>query len=100
LVKSAAAREDLRWLGRANERWVLKETLKRLRDDPTLEARNLKSLRENALAQRELRLHGKYRILFNVDLQRREVTILVVGIKRHNELFVRGQRLRAWEAYG
>ena len=99
-MNSAAAREDLRWLGRGNGRWVLKEAIRRLQADPTMETRHMKTLRENALAQRELRLHGKYRILFNIDLERREVTILVVAIKRHNELFVRGQRFRAWEACG
>ncbi|MCW8131214.1 MAG: hypothetical protein KIS92_12770 [Planctomycetota bacterium] len=69
--------------------------MKRLEQDPTVETRNMKTLRENPIAQRELRLHGKYRILFNVDLERRTVTILVVAIKRHNVMYVRGERFTA-----
>jgi len=57
----------------------------------------MKTLRGNPVAQRELRLHGKYRIFFNVDLERRTVTILVVAIKRHNVMYVRGQRFSACE---
>lgn len=97
LVRSEGADGDLRWLGRGNSRWLLKEALKRLEQDPTVETRNMKTLRGNTVAQRELRIHGKYRILFNVDLERRTVTILVVAIKRHNVMYVRGQRFSACE---
>ena len=37
------------------------------------------------------RLFGKYRVLFNVDREEEEVTIILVGEKRGNSLFVRGQ---------
>ena len=55
----------------------------------------MKTLRLNPVAQRELRLFGKYRVLFNVDRESREVTIIMVGEKRGNSLFVRGREFTA-----
>lgn len=101
LLRTASAYEDLRWLGRKESRWLLREAQKRLAQDPGAETRNMKTLRENPIAQRELRLYGKYRILFNVNLATREVTLVVVGRKHGNALFVQGRRFtgyreRAW----
>ena len=55
----------------------------------------MKTLRPNSFAQRELRLFGKYRVLFNVDEEKQEVTILLVGEKQGNKLLVRGQEFTA-----
>jgi hypothetical protein len=46
----------------------------------------MKTLRPNPVAQRELRLFGKYRVLFNVDQENEKVTIMLVGEKRGNSL--------------
>ena len=43
------------------------------------------------MAGRELRLFGKYRVLFNVDEPERLVTIVLVGEKRGNVLIVQGK---------
>ena len=51
----------------------------------------MKTLRPDPIAQHELRLFGKYRILFNVDVKAREVTIILVGEKRGNALIVQGE---------
>ncbi len=48
-------------------RLILKEAEELLKPDPLAETRNNKALRPNPMAQRELRLSGKYRILYNVD---------------------------------
>jgi hypothetical protein len=60
-----------------------------LRADPITENRNAKTLRPEPVAQRELRLFGKYRVLFNLDEEAREVTIVLVGEKRGDSLIVR-----------
>lgn len=62
-----------------------------LQQNPLVETKNLKTLRPNPAAQRELRLFGKYRVLFSVDEQDHLVTIILVGEKRGNRLLVSGE---------
>ena len=83
--------QDLRWFGKKQGRAILQAASAVLADDPGAETRNLKTLRPNPFAQRELRLLGKYRILFNLDKQTETVTILAVGEKRGNSLLVQGK---------
>jgi len=87
--------EDLRALGRMEARLIFKAAVERLEGDPLAEARNLKTLRPNPVAQRELRLFGVYRVLFNVEESQRLVRISVVGLKRGDSLIVRGERFDA-----
>lgn|SRR5487761_1729575 len=89
--------DDLRSLGSKEGRRLLKEAEKRLSADPLAETRNLKTLRPNPVAQRELRLFGKYRILFNVEAAESMVTIVLAGEKRGNSLFVRGEEFKEHE---
>lgn len=89
LKKSVIA--DLRWFGRADGRLLLDAALDHLEADPLEVSRNMKTLRPNRVAQRELRLFGKYRILFNVEIQSRSVTIVLVGEKRGRSLIVQGK---------
>lgn len=86
--------DDLRWFGRKDGRLLLAAAEERLAADPVTETKNLKTLRPNPVAQRELRLHGKYRVLFNVDAQAEIVTIMLVGEKRGDELIVQGEEFR------
>ena len=83
--------EDLLWFGKKDGRILLKEAALRLGTDPIAENRNLKKLRPNPIAQRELRLFGKYRVLFNVDDDAEQVTIVLIGEKRGDSLIVRGE---------
>ncbi len=83
--------EDLRWFGKKDGRVLLKEAEERLLADPLTDAQNMKTLRPNPVAQRELRLLGKYRVLFDVDEETEEVTIVLVGEKRGDSLLVRGE---------
>lgn len=82
---------DLRWFGRKDGRLLLDTAVERLKADPLAETRHLKTLRPNAVAQRELRLFGKYRVLFNVDAAAEVVTIVLVGEKRGESLLVQGE---------
>jgi len=83
--------DDLRWFGRKDGRLLLDEAESRLSADPRAETRQMKTLRPNPVAQRELRFFGKYRVLFNVDAAAHEVTIILVGEKRGNALIVQGE---------
>jgi mRNA-degrading endonuclease RelE of RelBE toxin-antitoxin system len=86
---------DLRWFGRKDGRLLLDAAVERLSTDPLAETRHLKTLRPNPVAQRELRLFGKYRVLFNVDPADKVVTIVLVGEKRGNTLVVQGEEFTA-----
>src|SRR5712692_8689307 len=84
--------QDLRWFGRKDGRLLLNTAVERLTANPLAETRHLKTLRPNPVAQRELRLFGKYRVLFNVNRPRQRVTIVLVGEKRGDALIVQGRR--------
>jgi mRNA-degrading endonuclease RelE of RelBE toxin-antitoxin system len=89
---------DLRWFGRKDGRLLLEAAMERLAADPTSETRNMKTLRPNPVAQRELRLFGKYRVLFNVNASAEVVTIVLVGEKRGDSLLVQGEEFTAHES--
>jgi hypothetical protein len=85
-VKEAAI-DHLAWFGKKLGRKLLQSALKFLQHDPLAQTKNMKSLRPNPVAQRELRLFGKYR-----------VTIVLVGEKRGNKLLVSGREFSAHES--
>jgi len=87
--------EDLRYFGRKVGRLILKEARKQLTAGPLAETGQMKTLRPNPVAQRELRLFGKYRVLFNVDAARSSVDVVLVGEKRGNSLIVQGKEFVA-----
>jgi mRNA-degrading endonuclease RelE of RelBE toxin-antitoxin system len=87
--------DDLRWFDKKNERILLDEAERILAENPLAVSRNMKSLRPNRVAQRERRLFGKYRVLFNVDEEAREVVIVLIGEKRGEKLIVRGEEYTA-----
>jgi mRNA-degrading endonuclease RelE of RelBE toxin-antitoxin system len=93
LTESAV--KDLRWFGRKDSRLLLNAAVDALEVDPLAETRNLKTLKSNPVAQRELRLFGKYRVLFNVNQDEETVTIMVVGEKRGSALIVQGEEFTA-----
>jgi len=89
--------DDLCALGRKEGRAVLRAALERLGADPLAETRNMKSPRPNSVAQRELRLFGRYRVLFSVEPGERMVTVILVGEKRGGSLIVQKERFAAHE---
>jgi len=60
---------------------------------PLLETRQRKQLSDNPIASWELRA-GKYRIFYQVDDDSHKVTIIAVGHKEHNVLYIRGQEVQ------
>jgi mRNA-degrading endonuclease RelE of RelBE toxin-antitoxin system len=93
-----SAIDDLRALGSKQGRLVLKQAVARLAEDPMAETRHLKTLRPNPVAERELRLFGNYRVLFSVDKAGAVVTIVLVGEKRGNSLYVQRKRFSVHES--
>ena len=87
--------DDLRALGRREGRAVLKAAVAHLAADPLAETRHMKTLRANPVAQRELRLFGRYRVLFSVQQVERQVSIVLVGEKRGESLLVQRRRFTA-----
>ena len=90
--------DDLRWFGKKQARLLLNEATERLSADPLVETRQMKSLRPNPVVERELRLFGKYRVLFNVDSDAEIVTVMLVGEKRGSSLIVRGEEFSEHES--
>lgn len=90
--------EDLRWFGQKVGRTILASATSRLSQNPLEESKSMKTLRPNPFAQRELRLKGKYRILFNVDERQALVTILLAGEKQGNLLLVQGEEFHEHES--
>ena len=60
-----------------------------LRYEPYVETRNRKAMRENTLADWELRT-GKFRVFY--DIENKIVYVIAVGIKERNQLFIGGKR--------
>jgi len=85
------ALSHLAWFGQKTGRKVLQHAIEILEQNPLAETKNMKSLRPNPVAQRELRLFGKYRVLFSVEAKTKRVTIILVGEKRGNRLIVSGR---------
>jgi mRNA-degrading endonuclease RelE of RelBE toxin-antitoxin system len=90
--------DDLRWFGRKTGRTILAAATAMLGSDPLEESKSMKSLRPNPFAHRELRLFGKYRVLFNLNEEESTVTILLVGEKQGNQLVVQGQEFHGHES--
>ena len=89
--------DDLRAFGK-HSRVLLRTAVARLAENPLAHTRQLKTLRPNPVAQRELRLLGRYRVLFTVDEAEAVVTIVLFGEKRGNSLYVQGKRFTAHES--
>ena len=90
---SEDARLHLRQMSARERQIVLAGILRNLEDEPTKESRNLKVLRPNPLAKFELRI-GILRIFFEINVEESEVTILALGRKEGNRLFIGGKEVK------
>ena len=63
-----------------------------LSHEPTKETKNRKALRDHPLARWELRCE-RYRVFYEVDEDARLVTVVSVGHKERQRLFVRGKEV-------
>jgi mRNA-degrading endonuclease RelE of RelBE toxin-antitoxin system len=78
----------------ASERKLIVEGIKtHLGDEPLQETKNRKKLRDNPIAPWELRL-GNYRVFYTVLEDIIVVTVISVGHKQHNHLYIRNQEFK------
>ena len=87
---SEEAKEDLDFFLARERRIIVSQVKKQLSSEPLKETRNRKRLRDNPLAPWELRI-GRFRVFYKVKEQ--IVTVVAVGAKEHNQLFIRGKEV-------
>lgn len=83
------AKADLYYYSAFERKIITEEIRSQLLHQPLVETRNRKKLRDNPIATWELR-SGEYRIFYEVNKASRKVTIVAVGHKEHNILFIKG----------
>jgi mRNA-degrading endonuclease RelE of RelBE toxin-antitoxin system len=75
----------------ARDRGILLEAIEEhLMHQPDVATRHRKLLRENPLADWELRV-GQYRVLYDLEADEKVVMILAIGVKFHNVLWIEGK---------
>ncbi len=92
-----ATKEHLRAIGVKYHSLIRAEIEKQLRLEPAKETRNRKPLRQPAPfdATWEIRIgpQNRFRVLYGIDEDKREVQIQAVGVKVGNRLLVAGQEV-------
>ncbi|WP_129627525.1 type II toxin-antitoxin system RelE family toxin [Candidatus Oscillochloris fontis] len=87
---TASAREDIRWFRKYDQQRIIAAIERQLGDEPDVPTQQRKYLRPNQLARWELRA-GSYRIFYDVLVEDTVVSILAVGYKEGNTLYIRGK---------
>ncbi|WP_129678448.1 type II toxin-antitoxin system RelE/ParE family toxin [Candidatus Chloroploca sp. Khr17] len=87
---TASAREDIRWFRKYDQQRIVAAIESQLGQEPDRPTQQRKYLRPNQLARWELRA-GPYRIFYDVIIDDMVVSILAVGYKDGNTLYVRGK---------
>jgi len=88
-IKPGAER-DLNYYSAYIQRIIIKAISDKLQKDADVETKKKKKLRRNPIAPWELKI-GEYRVFFEIDKE--TVSILAVGHKKHNDLFIRGRKV-------
>ena len=83
-------REHFRYLTARQRSIVFDSVEEQLANEPTAETRNRKEMRPNPLASWELRI-GDLRVYHDVTEESQTVTVIAVGIKRGNRVFIGGE---------
>ena len=84
---------DLSYYTAFERKIIVSEIREQLTHQPHVETRNRKPLRDNPLASWELRV-GKYRVFYKVDEMARAVSLVSIGHKEHNVLWIRGKEVQ------
>jgi mRNA-degrading endonuclease RelE of RelBE toxin-antitoxin system len=92
VILTPSAEADLDYFKRFEQRVIVDAARRYLRNDADVESQHRKKLRANPMAPWELRF-GKYRVFYElVDVT--TVKIVAIGYKEHNDLFIRGRRVK------
>jgi mRNA-degrading endonuclease RelE of RelBE toxin-antitoxin system len=87
------AKADLYQYSASERKIIIGDVRVQLGEQPLIETKNRKKIRENPLAPWELRVR-KYRIFYQVDEASQSVTIIAIGHKEHNSLLIRGKEVK------
>ena len=87
------AKVDLSWYHAFEQKLILSQIKEQLLHDPLTETRNRKRLRENPVAPWELRT-AKHRVFYHVPEDTSTVSVVAVGHKEHNVLYIRGKEVK------
>lgn len=97
IIFAVPIRQHLAYIERRYHSLIFQTTVEQLRFEPTTETRNRKPLKRPTEigATWELRFgpNNRFRVLYEVLSQSREVHILAVGIKRGNSLLIGGKEI-------
>ena len=95
-VFAETARESLNWVEHKWHRTIQEAMNEQLRFQPDIPTRNRKPLREPIQgATWELRCgpDNRFRVLYKVDPELREVQVVAIGEKRNNQLWIAGREV-------
>ncbi len=93
IVYSADIREHGRSLTARQRSIVLDNIDEQLTNEPTVETQSRKQMRPKPLASWELRI-GDLRVDYDVTEDHQTVTVVAIGIKRGNRVFIGGREVR------
>jgi mRNA-degrading endonuclease RelE of RelBE toxin-antitoxin system len=82
----------LRSYRKSDSKSILNTIKRQLPYQAAEETRTRKLLRDNPLADWELRV-GKFRVFYELDVDEHRVRIVAVGHKEHNRLFIGGEEI-------
>jgi len=86
-----SADADLAYFRAVDQRVIVEAIRVFLTTDAESESRRRKRMTENPVAPWELRV-GAHRVFYEIE-GGTTVTILAVGVKEHNQLFIRGKKV-------
>lgn len=90
ITMTAQAEDDLAYFDAYDQRIIMKAIRTHLPIDPHVPTKRRKQLDAHPVAAWELK-HGHYRIFY--DIIDKQVDILAIGYKDHNDLFIQGRKI-------
>jgi|SRR5438128_11457193 len=87
------ARADLYYYTAFERKAITSGIRAQLTHQPSIETRNRKKLSDNPVASWELR-SGRYRIFYEVDGADLRVTVVAIGHKEHQALYIKGKEVK------
>jgi mRNA interferase RelE/StbE len=84
------ANKDLSYYRAFERKVIVDEIVAQLIDQPDVETHSRKILRDNPIARWELKV-GKFRVFYEIDSDEKLVTVVSIGHKEHNLLYIRGK---------
>ena len=85
-----SARDDIEYFRTAEQRQIVAAIKSFLQENADRESRRRKQLRPNKLTPWELKA-SHYRVFYRVE--NGTVRVVAVGYKRHNDLYIRGEKV-------